>query len=170
MFNIKDVSIRTVAHTLCLGTAVSLSIWADKLTAPIKDINIEVLSSEAADSLISGFVGIIKNAVGEPYEPAKMSYDMLWNLAIPCFLLLISVSLLAYITKDFIFKSFEEQESQVDFVLKIILVISLIIVSVFVLIKFVQLLFFNLIVAGVALFIYAILFAGIKEIIPNSES
>lgn len=170
MFSIKDVSKTTVVHTLGVGLAVSFSIWADKLTEPIKNTNIEVLSGEAADNLISSLIGVIKNAVGEPYEPAKMSYDMLWNLAVPCSLLLITVALLVYITKDFISKSFHDKESKIDFVLKIILAISLIGVSVLMLIKFVHLLFLNLVVAGVALFIFAVLFAGIREIIPRAEA
>jgi hypothetical protein len=165
----KEVSLRTILHTIGVSTAVGLYIWSDKLTTPIKDKNVEELSHEMAQNVGSIFVKPFKDALKQPYEIREMSFDIVWNLGLPCLLLLAALCILGYISKEMIQSFFYEDETRVDFVIKIILSVGLVLSTILVLINFGHLLFLNLIVAFVAIFIFALFIFGFGSIFTAKE-
>jgi hypothetical protein len=166
----KDVSFQTVVHTIGVGAAVGLYIWSDKLTSPIKGKKAGELSDEMAQNVGSLFGGLIKDAFDQPYEIKEMSFDLVWNLGFPCLLLMIALGILGYISKNMIYSFFFEEESGFDFILKIILSIALVLSTLLVLIKFSHLLFLNLVVAFVALFLFGLIILGFGSLIAKERT
>jgi hypothetical protein len=164
----KDVSLKTILHTIGVGTAVGLYIWSDKLTSPIKGKDAKELSSEMAHNIGSMFVKTIKDAFEQPYQIDEKSYSFILNLAIPCIFLAISLGILSYISWGMILSFNEDKESKVDYYIKIILSIALVLSTVLVLIKFGQLLLLNVIVGLSALFILALIISGFASLV-NKE-
>ncbi|MGD6963995.1 hypothetical protein ACQCVB_17400 [Fictibacillus phosphorivorans] len=166
----KEVKIQTVVHTIGVAAAVGLYIWSDKLSSPIKGKKAGELSDEMAENVGSVIGGFIKEIFDQPYEIKKMSFDLLWNMGLPCLFLFIALCILGYVSREMIYAFWEEEESGIDRFLKIILTIALLLSTILVLIKFGHLLFLNIVVAFVALFLFGLLILGFGSLFAKEHT
>jgi hypothetical protein len=128
------------------------------------------LSNEMAQNVGSLIGGMVKDAFDQPYEIKELSFDLVWNLGIPCVLLLLALSILGYTCKEMIQSFYYEEETKFDLILKIILSIALVLSTLLVLIKFGHLLFLNFVVAFVVLFTFGLIFLGFSSLFANERT
>ncbi|MBH0171527.1 hypothetical protein [Fictibacillus sp. 18YEL24] len=62
-----------------------------------------------------------------------MSSDLLWNMGLLCLFLFIALCILGYVSEEMIYSFWEEEESGIDRILKIILIIALLLSTILVL-------------------------------------
>jgi hypothetical protein len=153
----KTVEPKVLLQTLGISIAVGFYIWANYLTKPIMGKSATELSSDMANRISSSIAAMFKDALDQPYEIHKTSYDIIWNLAVPLLLLIIVTAILGTVGFYLIKSIFIDTDTKLNIALKCMISIGLVYVTVMSLLKTVNLFVLNFAVAFIAFLFFALI-------------